>query len=294
MKPFLSQVVTRSDESYAIKRLPAVNYQSHWHHHPELELHYVVRGEGLRFIGDNISNFSDGEMVLLGSHLPHSWRFNELNDDAAAAESIILQFNQNCLGPALNGLPEAYQLPLLFEKAKRGIVINGKAKATLISLMNRMLQAEGLERIILLLSVLRTLIDDREQEAITLSENRVFSSGEADLNRLDQICQYTLSNFRRNISLKEVAESSNLNQTSFCRYFKLVTKKSYSSFLIQVRISQACRMLVDNRHTINVICYDCGFNNISNFYRHFKKVTGMTPSDYKQKYLDGYLRKVAS
>jgi len=293
MKPFLSQVVTRSDESYCVKQLSAEDYQEQWHHHPELELHYVIRGEGLRFIGDNISNFTDGEMVLLGAHLPHSWRFNA-DMKGAPAQSIILQFGQNCMGPALNGLPETYQLPVLFEKAKRGIVINGKAKAVLAGLMQRMLVADGLERIILLLSVLRTLTDDREQEAITLAENRIFSSEDADLNRLDQICQYTLSNFRRNISLKEVAASSNLNQTSFCRYFKLVTKKNYSSFLIQVRISQACRMLVDNRHTINVICYDCGFNNISNFYRHFKKVTGMTPSEYKQKYLTGYLRKVAS
>lgn len=142
--------------------------------------------------------------------------------------------------------------------------------------------------------MLKTLTENREQEAITLAEHRIFSSEDADIRRLNQICQYTFTHFRRNISLKEVAASSNLNQTSFCRYFKLVTKKNYFSFLIQVRISQACRMLIDNRYTINVICYDCGFNNLSNFYRHFKKVTGMTPSEYKQKYLNSYARKIAS
>lgn len=294
MKPFLSQIVTRAEESFCIRRLSAADYQGHWHHHPELELHYVIRGEGVRFIGDSISNFRSEEMVLLGANLPHCWQFNSDNENEPGVESIALQFKPNCLGPAINNLPEAYQLPVLFEKAKRGVVINGQAKATLLALMHRMMSAQGLERIILLLSVLKALTENREQEAITLAEHRIFPSEDADIHRLNQICQYTLTHFRRNISLKEVAASSNLNQTSFCRYFKLVTKKNYFSFLIQVRVSQACRMLIDNRYTVNVICYDCGFNNLSNFYRHFKKVTGMTPSGYKQKYLNSYTRKVAS
>ena len=102
----------------------------------------------------------------------------------------------------------------------------------------------------------------------------------------NKICNYTLSNYKKDITLEEVASLSNLSITSFCRYFKLMTKKTFYDFLIEIRVSHACRLLIENKLPTEMICFDCGFNNVSNFYRHFKKVTGMTPLDYKRKYLN--------
>lgn len=297
MKAFYSQINIRPEESYGISHNFFSDFKGHWHYHAELELHYVMKGDGVRFIGDNVSHFSAGDLVLLGEHLPHSWQYNYkcIGDcNEPQMETIALQFRKDCLGPYINNLPETYELNILYQKAKRGMVINGSAKTALIGLMKQMLNAKGLHRIILLLSALKIMAENQDHEFITLAEHRFFPAENNDLHRLDQICNFTLTNFRRNISLKEVAASSNLNETSFCRYFKLVTKKSYSSFLIQIRVSQACRQLIEDRHSINAICYDCGFNNVSNFYRHFKKATGMTPAEYKQKYHKNYFRRVAS
>ncbi|QKJ30721.1 AraC family transcriptional regulator [Mucilaginibacter mali] len=297
MKPFFSKIDSSPQESYGIRRSLSPDFKGLWHYHPEIELHYVVRGEGLRFVGDNICPFGPGEIVLLGEHLPHCWRYENATDDESEdtnVETIILQFKPDCLGPYLTNLPEVYQVPILFEKARRGMVINGAAKPILVKLMQQMLTASGLERIILLLSVLKVLANCNDYQAITLADQRFNISDNNALCRMDQICNYTLNNFRQNISLRDVARSSNLNHTSFCRYFKMVTKRSYTSFLTQIRISQACRALIENRYTITAICYDCGFNNIANFYRHFKKVTGTTPHDYRDKYLKSNLVKAAS
>src|SRR5690606_34295317 len=112
-----------------------------------------------------------------------------------------------------------------------------------------------------------------------------YKSSEIETDRLNKVCTYTLSNYKKDISLKEIAAVSNLSVTSFCRYFKMMKKKTYFDFLVEIRISHACRMLVEDRYPIGIICFECGFNNISNFYRHFKAVTGLKPFEYKRKYL---------
>jgi AraC-like DNA-binding protein len=297
MKPFYSKIDMDPQESFSIRHNFLPDFKGLWHYHPEIELHYVIHGEGVRFIGDNISNFSAGDMVFIGENLPHCWRYNNdavIHSTQAPIETLVLHFKPDCLGPYLNNLHEAFQLPILYEKAKRGMLISGQAKAELIILMNKLLRANGLQRVILLLSVLKALAQNQDYNVITLAEHHFFPSEDSDMNRLEHIRNYTLTNFRRNISLKEVAASSNLNESSFCRYFKTVTKNKYSSFLIQIRISQACQQLIQNRQSTNAICYDCGFNNVSNFYRHFKKITGMTPLDYRKKHIKNYIRKIAS
>ncbi|RZL29198.1 MAG: AraC family transcriptional regulator, partial [Pedobacter sp.] len=153
-------------------------------------------------------------------------------------------------------------------------------------LMKAAIDATNLDRIIILLSILKTLAETDEYETIVTSKNTFYQSNESETLRINKICTYTLSNYKKDITLDEVASLSNLSVTSFCRYFKLMTKKTYYDFLIEIRVSHACRFLIENKLPTEMICFDCGFNNVSNFYRHFKKVTGMTPLDYKRKYLN--------
>jgi AraC-like DNA-binding protein len=247
-----------------------------------------MKGEGVRFIGDNISNFTSDEMVLLGENLPHTWRckdeYFQHNPDLNV-EAMVIHFLPDCLGKHLLSLPEAYLIPKLFEKAKSGMVIHGKTKDKLATLMQDAIHATNLERIIILLTILKTLAETDEYELIT-SKSTFYQSNESETARINKICTYTLTNYKKDITLEEVASLSNLSITSFCRYFKLMTKKTYYDFLIEIRISHACRFLIENKLPTEMICFNCGFNNVSNFYRHFKKVTGMTPLDYKRKYLN--------
>jgi len=249
----------------------------------------VIKGEGVRFIGDNISNFTPDEMILLGENLPHTWRCKDeyfQNNPDLHVEAMVIQFLPDCLGKNLLSLPEAYLIPKLFEKAKSGMVISGKTKDKLAELMRSSIEATNLDRIIILLSILKTLAETDEYATIVNGKNTFYQSNESETLRINKICTYTMTNYKNDITLEEIASLSNLSITSFCRYFKLMTKKTYYDFLIEIRVSHACRFLIESKLPTEMICFDCGFNNVSNFYRHFKKVTGMTPLDYKRKYLN--------
>jgi AraC-like DNA-binding protein len=288
MKPHFHKVPITLQSSFSIRHDIKPDFGNVWHYHPELELHYNIKGEGLRFIGDNISNFTSDEMVLLGENLPHTWRCKDeyfQNNPDLHVEAMVIHFLPDCLGKHLLSLPEAYLIPKLFEKAKSGMVIHGKTKDKLADLMKEAVHATNLDRIIILLTILKTLAETDEYELIT-SKSTFYQSNESETARINKICTYTLTNYKKDITLEEVASLSNLSITSFCRYFKLMTKKTYYDFLIEIRVSHACRFLIENKLPTEMICFNCGFNNVSNFYRHFKKVTGMTPLDYKRKYLN--------
>lgn len=287
MKPLFHKVPINIQNTFGIKHNIEPNFGKVWHYHPELELHYVVRGEGVRFIGDNISNFSSGEIILLGENLPHTFRCSDKyyqQNQELEVEAIVIQFLPDCLGKDLFSLPEAYLIPKLFEKAKKGMVLSGDTREKIAELMKKAATASHMDRLILLLSMLSVLSETTEYAPIT-SGYAFYHSNESDIIRLNKIYSYTLSNYKKEISLDEISSISNLSITSFCRYFKLMTKKTYYDFLIEIRISHACRLLVEDKIPTEVICFDCGFNNVSNFYRHFKKIAGMTPMDYKRRYL---------
>lgn len=263
-------------------------FKNIWHYHPELELHYIIRGEGVRFIGDNISNFSHGEIVLVGENLPHTWRstddyFDESQD--LTVEVIVIQFLPDCLGKDLLALPEARQINQLYQKAQGGMLITGNARREVAALMEAVPGAANLDSILLLFRLLKVLAETEEYQIIVKSKSVFDQSNALYASRLNEICDYTLSNYKKDISIQEIAALSNLSVTSFCRYFKMMTNKTYHDFLTEIRISHACRALVEDKLSVMAICFDCGFNNLSNFYRHFTKTTGLTPFSYKRKYL---------
>lgn len=277
-------------DSFCIRHDILPNFGTTWHYHPELELHYIIKGEGIRFIGNNISNFSAGEIILLGENLPHTWRCREeyfQPESGLNVEAIVIQFRPDCLGEHFLNLPEAHLIPQLYEKAKTGIVLKGKTRERLASLMREAVKATDLDRIIQLLNILKLLAETEEVTHIALPKQFLPESNEYATLRLNKVCSYTLSNYKKEISLEEVSSISNLSITSFCRYFKMMTKMTYYNFLTQIRISQACRLLIDDNYPTNVVCFECGFNNVSNFYRHFKRITGLTPLEYKRSYLHG-------
>ena len=285
MKPHFHKVPLQLESSYSIRR--DSSFGSLWHYHPELELHYLIRGEGVRFIGDNISNFSDGEILLLGENLPHKWHCRKGSPEDISqygVEAMVLHFSSNFMGKDMLLLPEARLLPLLFEKAKKGMVIINETRDKLIPLIEAASKAENLDRLIALLSILKILSETKDYFQIT-REQSFYKSDKYETERLNVVCNYTLANFSEPITLEKIAAISNLTTTSFCRYFKLMTKKTYYDFLTEIRISHACAFLIEDKISIEQIADKCGFYNISNFYRQFKKVIGVTPLTYKRNYL---------
>lgn len=294
MKPRFHKVPVKLENSFSIRHDIKANFGSVWHYHPELELHYVLRGEGVQFIGDSISNFSAGEMVLLGENLPHTWRCNERYFEASSCchvEAIVLQFLPTCFGKDFFALPETYLVPRLFETAKRGLIISGGKRAKVATLLEKALEASHLDRLIVLLSILKVLVTDIDEAETIISTYTFSQSNETEIARLDQIYSYAMDNYKKEVSLEEIASVANMSETSFCRYFKLMTNKTFFEFLTEIRISHACRALIENKLPTEVICFESGFHNISNFYRHFKRVTKLTPYEYKTSFSFGLSRQ---
>lgn len=285
MKPHFHKVPQQLESSFSIRH--DTSFGQLWHYHPELELHYLIQGEGVRFIGDDISNFSPGEIVLLGENLPHKWHCrdeSDLSGQSRGVEAIVLHFSANCMGNDILHLPEARLLPILFQKAKKGMVIVDEAHDKLIPIFEAAFKAENLERLILLLDILKILSETKDYYQIT-KEQHFYQSDKYESERLNLVCSYTMANYSKPVTLEQIAAITNLTTTSFCRYFKIMTNKTYYDFLTEIRISNACRFLIEDKMSIDQIADNCGFYNISSFYRQFKRIKGMTPLNYKREYL---------
>ena len=287
MKPHFYKITVDDQSSFTASFRIQPNFGRLWHYHPELELHYVIKGQGMRFIGDSIANFEETELVLLGENLPHTWRSkeeigNEKEDNTAA---IVIQFLPDFLGRQFISIPEALPIRLLFDKAKKGLAISGKTKTIVHEMMMKVIEENGMSRILTLISILNTLAQSSDLNYIATSTN-FYKSNEAESVRLNRIYSYTMANFTEPLTLEDMAKIANLSVTSFCRYFKTMTNKSFHEFLTEIRISHACRLLVEDNLSINAICYECGFGNVSNFYRYFGRIKKITPADYKKQYLE--------
>ena len=292
MKPHFHLVPRTGEHPYLCRQHTLPNFGTHWHYHPELELHYIIRGEGVRFVGDNISNFNAGELLLLGENLPHMWRCDEKyfsGNTAMTVEAIVVHFLSDFIGKDFIAKREAAPIVALFERAKNGFVVYGNTKKKVVDLMYNAVQAEGIDRLLLILNMIHHLMHSNEMAPIAGRWNHHNIKPE-ETKRINKIYNYILTNYREEITLKEIAAAAHLTETSFCRYFKMMTKKTFKEFLVEIRINHAKRLLIeDGQNTTEAICFSCGFNNRSNFFKQFKSIVGCTPVEYKKQYIPPFL-----
>jgi len=284
MQPKFHQVPKPTDNTFNIRHDIVPNFGTIWHYHPEIELHYLIKGNGIRFIGENINNFEEGELILLGPNIPHTWKCNLNQNKDEYVEALVLHLHPEALGLSFLAIPEAKKIQKILSLANQGLLYHNETKNKAISIMKKIQKSTGLNRIILLLKLLNLLSLSSEYEIIS-SQYDTSKMNKLDEKRLNKILNYTFANFKGKISIEDMAEISNLSVTSFCRYFKKATTKSYFDFLTEVRINYACQLLVQSEYPVKSIAEESGFENTSNFYRHFKRFKNSTPNDYKRNYL---------
>lgn len=286
MKPLLLKVSSGPAHSFSVRHdvLPDIN--NRWHCHPELELIYFKKGSGTQFIGDSIKQFKAGDMVLVGSNLPHYWRFDDAYfqlDENVKVEMIVVHFCENFWGDQFLQLPENKLIKVLLERSKRGLQISDETKDKVAGLLAAMLDTDGADRIIMLLKALNTIATSTPVNYLT-SIGFKYDHNESENDRLNNIYEYSVRNFRKKIYLDEIAEIAGVSSNSFCRYFKSKTRKTYSQFIIEIKVGYACKLLIENKLNIKQLCYDSGFNNFSTFHKHFKQVTGKSPLMYQKEF----------
>ncbi|MDQ3842816.1 MAG: AraC family transcriptional regulator [Bacteroidota bacterium] len=287
MKPHLLKVSLEPESSFNLRLKKGRDFYNQWHFHPEIELIYIHKGRGTRFIGNNICRFESNELFLIGSNLAHMWRCDPeyfSKDSELIAEVTVIYFNRDFLGDRFFDTPELKSISFLLEKAKQGIKITGDTRNQVKDLIAKLSHAKGVERIITLIKILDNIATTKEKEFINSMYHPV-KFDEFEANRLNEIFQYTLTNFKKKITLSEIASVANLSAKAFCRYFKLKTRKTYYNFLLEVRVAHACNLLLEKDITIYEVCYESGFNNLSNFNRYFKKTMNKTPLEYKKEHV---------
>jgi AraC-like DNA-binding protein len=288
MKPQLLKISLQPEQSFSVRHDVVPVFYNKWHYHKEVELVCFLKGTGVQFIGYDIKHFKAGDMVLVGSNLPHMWGSDEkykLKKKKSSCESYVIHFLPDCFGADFFFLPENKPVLSLLDNAQRGIAIKGKTKEAIFILMQELLHAHSTERIVLLLRILSHIANSKDQQAIC-SKNFSASFSLQDRNRMNDIYQYTMNNFSRPLKLEEIALVANLAPNSFCRYFKSRSRKSFSKFLIELRISHACKLLAETQTPVAEICYECGYNSFSNFNKHFRLITKKTPLAHRKYYME--------
>ncbi len=286
MKPHLLKIPKEDEHSFSVRYDIVSFFYNKWHYHPELELVYIIEASGRQFIGDSIHHFKNNDLILIGANLPHLWRCDEkflVKGSGLKVEAIIIHFLPDCFGPEFFNLPENKLLLHLFRKAQMGVRVKDHTGVIVSGLMRRMVEAKNSERIILLLQILHTIAYSTETKTIC-SEGLTFQYSVEEADRLNNIYQYILNNFTRQLTLEQVAKVAHLTPNGFCRYFKSRIKKTFSHFLIEVRVGHACKLLAESDKPVADICFESGFNNFSNFNRHFKVIAGRTPLNHRKYY----------
>jgi AraC-like DNA-binding protein len=252
-----------------------------WHYHPELELVVILKSEGTCFVGDSIEKFEVGDIILLGSNLPHMWLNDEgyfNRDSNNGAKAIVVHFKMDYLGKTFFETPEMNHLLKLFERAKYGLKFLKTDKSFTRDIQN-MLKLKGFEKTMAFLHILNKLANHKH--TLSLASAGFLNSFKTTKNETqDKVQAYIFKNFNKTITLEDIAQVANMNPSAFSRFFKRMNHKTFSRYVTEIRIGYACKLLLENKFNISRICYESGFNNISNFNRQFKLIMKCSPSSY--------------
>lgn len=288
MRPKLEKVPSVHSSSITVKReiTPYMDYP--WHYHPEFEIIFVEKSYGIRFMGNHIGNFSDGDLMFISSNLPHLWKndmdFYQGNDDLFV-DVYVIHFREDALKDGFFDLPELAHIKKLFLRGQQGVLIQkGKDHEQISALVKGVVRSTGFDRLSLFLKTLDAIANTKDSNLLC-SPGYTNSVDLSDTERIDTIMRFVMEHYSDDVKLETVANLANLTKASFCRYFKAKTHKTFSQFLNEIRILNACKLLVNSDMTVTEICYNTGYNNISHFNRQFKLITGLTAKEYAKKYL---------
>ncbi len=291
MLPQFHKLPLSANSSFLFMCWECTHFDKPWHFHKEYELVLIDKNEGTRFIGDHVSNFKDGDLVLIGPNIPHLYRNSEpyYNNNGLIAKSIFTHFTDDFLGKSFFDLPEMKLVRRLLDRSSLGFEILGKANQYVRQKLVKMQGEPPTERLLILLDILVFLSKRKDLNFILSSGFTAKKSYDTD--RINIALHFILENYTTEIYIEEIATKLNMTGASFSRYFKHHTRKTFSNYVTEIRIAHACRLLMEDNYNISEICYLSGFDSLTNYYRHFKKQVGVIPKEYKSRFLSNSLMR---
>lgn len=281
MKPQRIDITLSDKRTVRVKRVDQPMLDNPLHFHDLCELVWIQQSAGKRIIGDHVDHFSPGDLILMGPGLPHVWHNDASGEAPAHSKAIVVYFHPEFL-QGLSDEP-AFQQPVsaLLEKASRGMQLYGQTRQAITALMEEIAAAAGLAKILCLLHIVQQLVSSEEYQLLAGISYRN-THDQKDTARIHQVYQYLIHHFSTDISLQTIASVANMSPNAFCRYFKRKTQKSFVQLLHEIRIGHACKLLQSEQYSIAEICYQCGYNNLTNFNKFFKQMKHCTPTEFRK------------
>jgi AraC-like DNA-binding protein len=284
MKPLLEKVMPPEGASWAWldRRLDdAIPFQ--WHHHPEFELTLTLNSRGQRFIGDHIGDYDDGDLVLVGPNLPHTWASRDKLDPAAPHMAKVMWFHPDWMAGLVGLLAELKPVADLLARGQRGLKFSDTASAALRVPVDALFARPPADRHTALLDILRRLADDTS--AIPLaSPGAAAPAHSADRTRIDRVLDLIHTRYMEPLSIDELAEVAALSPSGLHRMFVRHVRSPVSSYVTRLRIGEACALLSATERPIAHIASDVGYDSLANFNRQFKAAKHMTPRQYRRQF----------
>ncbi|WP_138991194.1 AraC family transcriptional regulator [Larkinella sp. C7] len=290
MDPLLLKVKKTETDSFSVNYFKYNGpFPGLWHYHSEYELTLIVKSSGTRFVGDHIDRYNENDLIFIGKNLAHTWKSDSSKEKPQSSEALVIHFKKDFLGNSFFKTPELYAIEQFLQLSQRGIKIMGKTQTEVIDQMYQIQTLSGVHKLIKLLQILCLLADSKELTLLS-SEGYNLNINEKTNDRLNKVLAYIMNNFKSSIRLIDAADIANMSPTAFSRYFKQRMQKPFSQFVNELKVGYACKLLMLHKFSIQQICFECGFQNVSNFNKQFKSFTELSPKQFQLKHRSMYFQ----
>ena len=256
-------------------------FEHPWHYHPEFELTYILSGQGVRYVGNSMENYTEDDLVLVGSNMPHCWAYAA--DQGHTPSSLVLYLNEEFMKNEWMQSCEFNAIHKVLNSSNKGIKFDKPVALKLKERCFELLALQPLEKLMLLLQILQELAHS-DQFHYLCDQGFSYDLNQTNNIRINTVYKYITEHYHEKISLSNIAEQVNMNQEYFSRFFSKTMKKSFFEFLNEYKINRACKLLIETDKQVIEICYESGFESIPFFYRQFKKFKKCQPKKYQQNY----------
>lgn len=267
------------DDLFILLDHPNADFDYAVHYHPDYEINLILNDEGTRIVGDSEEPFKSPDLVMIGPNIPHAWKGTKVQGNHV----VTIQFSEKLLDYPILNKRLFSSIRQLLNDSRRGLTFSDDTKVLIADRILRLSRLQGFHTVLDFFSILHDLsIANKEVLVSNLYDTNDMTSN-AKSRRVAKVCDYIEKNYEEQIKLSDVAQLVNMSDSAFSHFFKKKTGCSFIDYLNGVRIGKASQMLIDTTNSVNEVCYSCGFNNLSNFIRIFKKLKGATPSEYRAK-----------
>ena len=286
MKPYLEHIAAAKDGSWTLfdRRLPAIPFE--WHYNTEYELTLTLNSRGQRFVGDHMATYDDGDLVLIGPKIPHTWCSSEDCGRGPTHQALVLWLSEGLVQSLIRPHVELRPIQVLLESASRAVEFSEAVRAKARLLICGMLQQTAEDRLPALLQLLLLLSRDVQAVPLTspLKEGLVETMPDAREERIGRVLTYLHTHYREQNAVEQLSRVAALSRSSLHRLFRQQTRMTTTDYVTQLRIGNACALLIQTEKPVALIADEVGYGNLANFNRQFKGTKGMTPREFRNSF----------